>query len=322
MSTRNFLAAQGEQRRVVSGTLRAMGGGGIGAGDEFALVGYAALYNNLSKNLGGFREKISPGTFNRSLKEGADVKALFNHAPDNILGRTKSGTLQLSQDDRGLKFRCQLNRESQAHRDLFESVKRGDIDECSFAFTVPSGGDMWAEGTDPDTGEACAMRTLKNVDLLDVSVVTYPAYDNTGVSARKFGYTKKESSAWKADLDKRATDSQVFAIATLRKAAQIMAKAILAEHKREMAPLDLNEAISGHLRIAHELAEASYAMSQSAADLFQPGGDSDKDFDEDSLRALRHTHELAHASVKLACDHFAKTRMAHGKMGTKSGKKK
>ena len=152
--------------------------------DEMALVGYATLFNNLSHNLGGFRETIKPGTFTRSLKEKADVRCLFNHAPDNILGRTKSGTLTISQDDRGLPFRCVLNPKSQAHRDLYAAVERGDISDCSFAFTVAVNGQQWAEGKDPDTGEDCLMRTLTDVDLLDVSAVCFPAYPNTSVDAR------------------------------------------------------------------------------------------------------------------------------------------
>jgi HK97 family phage prohead protease len=155
-------------------------------GDEFALVGYAARHNVLSHNLGGFREIIRPGTFTRSLKAKADVKCLLNHAADNILGRTKSGTLTLGQDDRGLSFRCQLDRSNSDHQNLYASIKRGDIDECSFAFTVAPGGQKWDEGKDPETGEDCLMRSLTDVDLLDVSAVTYPAYPSTSVGARYF----------------------------------------------------------------------------------------------------------------------------------------
>lgn len=304
---RNFEAAQGAQRRVTSGLgaygLRAM------AGDEFALTGYAAMYNSWSKDLGGFKERILPTAFTRSLMEGADVKALFNHQPDNILGRTKSGTLTLSHDMEGLRFRCVLNRQSQAHRDLYEAVKRGDIDECSFAFTVPQGGDSWEDGTDPeDNSRKIALRTLKDVDLLDVSVVTYPAYDRTSVGARghKPGYSKK-APANPSEADVR------FAIETLRKAAQASAKIILASAHRELG-FNTHEAISGHLQLAHEMAEASFAMSETAQSLLHPSNpDLDYD-DEDSLRSLRKTHEFAHEAARLSCQHFAKTRMAHSKM--------
>lgn len=165
-----------EVRRVVS-ELRA---------DEklFQISGYAAVHNTLSHNLGGFREQLKPGTFARSIREKADVKCLFNHEADNILGRTKSGTLTLSSDAHGLFYRCQLNKDSQAHRDLFAAISRGDIDECSFAFTCSKDGQKWEDGKDPETGEPCAIRTITDVDLMDVSPVTYPAYPGTAVGAR------------------------------------------------------------------------------------------------------------------------------------------
>jgi len=155
-------------------------------GDEMALVGYAALFNNESKDLGGFRETVAPGAFKRSLAEKADVKALFNHNANSILGRVKNGTLVLAEDERGLHFRVQLNKDSQAHRDLHASVKRGDIDECSFAFTVPEGGQEWSERQDETNKDWFAARKLTDVNLMDVSAVTYPAYDNTSVAARCF----------------------------------------------------------------------------------------------------------------------------------------
>src|SRR5579859_3361676 len=162
MTTRTFEASTGIQRRTASG-LRA------GTGSEFTLEGYAARYNSLSKNLGGFRETIANGAFARSIRQNANVVALFNHDSSQILGRTKSGTLQISEDSNGLKFRCQLDRSQQAHKDLWAAVSRGDVSECSFSFTVPAGGDAWEDGVDPETKQPIAMRTLKDVDLLDVS---------------------------------------------------------------------------------------------------------------------------------------------------------
>src|SRR5260370_9443284 len=194
MSNRNFDQAQGIQRRTFTAELRAVG-------DEYALIGYAAMFNNLSKDLGGFREKISPGAFTRSLSERADVVCLFNHQPDNVLGRSTSGTLTLSADDRGLKYRCQLDRSNPLHQQVYASIKRGDVNQCSFAFTVPEGGDLW-EGTRDNQ-----VRTLLNVDLFDVSPVTYPAYDNTQVGARqemgrqKMGYGRKSSAIGTDELD-------------------------------------------------------------------------------------------------------------------------
>lgn len=156
-----------------------------GEGDELVLTGYAALFNSESKNLGGFTEKIAPGAFTRSLEAKADVMATFNHDPNKPLGRTKSGTLAISQDERGLKWRCQLDPTNQEHRNIYSSVKRGDIDQCSFAFMVGPEGQQWADASDAEVNSGVYMkRTLTDVDLVDVSAVTYPAYNGTSVDAR------------------------------------------------------------------------------------------------------------------------------------------
>ena len=155
-----------------------------GQGDEMAIGGYAALFNSPSHNLGGFIERIAPGAFTRSLQESPDVKALFNHDANMILGRTKSGTLSLSTDERGLKWRAVLDPNNSDHRNIHASIKRGDISDCSFAFTVQPGGDDWTDADGSD--DVYANRTLKDVNLLDVSAVTYPAYGGTSVDARCF----------------------------------------------------------------------------------------------------------------------------------------
>lgn len=171
-------------------------------GDEMALVGYAATFGVLSHDLGGFRERIQRGAFDRSLREQHDVRALLNHDPNFVLGRTSAGTLQLEQDDKGLKFRCQLDRNQQSHRDLHSSVKRGDVCECSFCFRVPGPScDVWDEGTD-ERGAHFARRTLLDVDLLDCSVVCAPAYPGTSVSARSARAADHE--AWKKAMLLRA----------------------------------------------------------------------------------------------------------------------
>lgn len=159
------------------------------SGDEFAITGYAAKFNSESKDLGGFRELIAPSAFKRSLEGNADVKCLFNHDANQILGRTTSGTLKLWQDEKGLAFKNELDPANSAHKNLYASVKRGDINECSFAFTVPKGGQVWSdkqiEGTDGrGVDDFYAVRTLTDLNLLDVSAVTYPAYNDTNVSAR------------------------------------------------------------------------------------------------------------------------------------------
>ncbi len=153
------------------------------AGDEMALVGMAARYNTPTKIGGRFTEKIAPGAFSRSMRSGADVVCTFNHDVNRVLGRTKSGTLTLKDSPEGLRFRCVLDNAQQSHRDLYASVKRGDINGCSFSFSVPEDGDEW------DGDE----RTLRNVNLLDVSVVTHPAYPGTAVDARSKGEGRAET---------------------------------------------------------------------------------------------------------------------------------
>jgi HK97 family phage prohead protease len=150
-------------------------------GDKPGIEGYAAVFNQRSQNLGGFRETIVPGAFSRALKEDQDVRALVNHDPNQVLGRTKSGTLQLSEDKKGLRFSVDMP-DTQTARDLMTSIARGDVDQCSFAFSVRK--QAWGDGQDDDTGEKIAIRELHDVDLFDVSAVTYPAYPQTSVDTR------------------------------------------------------------------------------------------------------------------------------------------
>jgi Escherichia/Staphylococcus phage prohead protease len=322
MEYRNYAEAQGRQMRTFTTELRAVGGGGIGAGDEFALVGYAAKFDSWSKDLGQFKEKIQPGAFSRSIKQNADVKALFNHAPDNVLGRTKSGTLVLNEDANGLCFRCQLNPRSQYHRDLYESVKRGDISECSFAFTVPVGGDLWTTGTDADTGKEIGLRTLVNVDLLDVSIVTYPAYDDTSVASRseKFGYGRK-SSVLDSPSDLKFKEDM------LRKAARAMGKSLLAFAERECPNCagggdDRPRMIRGHMEVCAQMLECAASTAETVENIFN-GWDDEED---DSLRArtsatyqsrrkkFREMHREFHRMLGECCGNHARMRLSAGEI--------
>ncbi len=191
-----------EQRSVTS-EIRAA------KGSDFCLEGMAAKYNVLSSDLGGFREQLAPGCFKRALASGPDVKCLFNHNADAVLGRTKSGTLTLTDSKQGLMFRCQLNPASQQHRDVYEAVKRGDISECSFAFKCADGGDDFEQAE--ERGKPFLRRTIKNADLFDVSAVTYPAYNapgSTNVQARSADYSIG-SAAWAAEAAQlRAIDDK------------------------------------------------------------------------------------------------------------------
>jgi uncharacterized protein len=186
------------EQRSFAGELRA------GDDEDFALWGYAASFDVLSRNLGGFRERIARGAFVRSLKAGDDVKATFNHDKNIVLGRRGNGTLTVEEDSRGLKFRCQMNRDSQQHRDIYASIKRGDISQCSFAFTIngDAGEDWQPVSEQDDAGNIiAAIRTLKDVNLIDVSAVTYPAYSEknaTSVQARSADYAPVNADDFRA----------------------------------------------------------------------------------------------------------------------------
>ena len=147
------------------------------------IVGHAAVFDSLSEDLGGFREKIAPGAFKRALKEQQDVRALFNHDPNVVLGRTKNGTLRLEEDDDGLLSEIDPP-DTQVARDLMVSMERGDVDQMSFGFVTKK--DEWEETEGGD------IRTLLDVDLYDVSPVTFPAYPDTDVAVRSH-------EAWRKD---------------------------------------------------------------------------------------------------------------------------
>lgn len=143
------------------------------------LVGHAAVFGQLSEDLGGFREQIMPGAFADAITTD-DVRALFNHDPNFVLGRNRAKTLELSEDVRGLAIRIAMP-ETQTIRDLVvEPIKRGDITQMSFQFSVRPGGQDWAKN---DQGQN--IRTLKKVRLYDISPVTYPAYPQTDIAVRE-----------------------------------------------------------------------------------------------------------------------------------------
>lgn len=134
------------------------------------ITGYAAVFNSKTSIGDYFDEIISPGAFSNAIATNGDIRALFNHNWDNVLGRTRNGTLRLSEDDRGLKFEVDLPNTTVA-KDLAESMARGDINQCSFGF-IPTG-EHWDYSVEP------ALRTITEVELYEISVVSIPAYDDT-----------------------------------------------------------------------------------------------------------------------------------------------
>lgn len=144
------------------------------AGDGMSFAGYAAVFNSPSLKL-PFTETIAPGAFSRTLSSRNNVRMLMNHNPEKVLGSTRSGTLQLSEDTHGLRAEATLP-PTTVGRDLSILMTRGDVDSMSFGFTVPAGGDSWS-----DDG---AKRELREINLFEVSVVTFPAYEATTAQVR------------------------------------------------------------------------------------------------------------------------------------------
>lgn len=174
------------ERRTITGVeIRAADG------QPTKIVGYAAVFNSLSEELYGFREMVMPGAFDRALKERHDVRALVNHDENQILGRTKAGTLTLSVDAKGLKAEIEPP-DTQAARDAVTSVKRGDLDGMSFAFRTLT--DAWR------TQDGEQIRELLDLELVDVSVVAFPAYPATTVSARAMEQAKSSAAPPPAEL--------------------------------------------------------------------------------------------------------------------------
>lgn len=142
------------------------------------ITGHAAVFDSLSENLGGFREIIKPGAFAKSIEQD-DIRALFNHNPDMVLGRNRANTLRLREDEHGLAIEIDPP-DTQVARDLMVSMSRGDVTQMSFGFRVRAGGSSWDEDENGDI-----IRTLTDVSLFDVSPVVYPAYPETDVAVRE-----------------------------------------------------------------------------------------------------------------------------------------
>ena len=155
-------------------------------GDRKKIAGHAAVFNSLSEEIWGFREKIAPGAFKDALGR-SDIRALLNHDPNYVLGRTKSGTVRAWEDETGLAVEIAPPSTRWAD-DLLVSIGRGDISQMSFAFRVAE--DDW------ETVDGVDRRTILRFDeIFDVSAVTYPAYPETDVALRSMGFAEPEEIA-------------------------------------------------------------------------------------------------------------------------------
>lgn len=161
------------------------------------IEGHAAVFDSWSETLGGifpFKEKVRKGAFAESIGKD-DIRALFNHDPNYVLGRNRAGTLELVEDDVGLRVRITPPDTSWA-RDIATSIRRGDISQMSIGFVVED--DEWSSKDGIDT------RELKKVRLFDVSPVTFPAYTATDVGVRAM----QEYDVYKTEQRKVAEETE------------------------------------------------------------------------------------------------------------------
>ena len=142
--------------------------------DQMIIGGYFVVFNSWTELWDGYYEQVSPKAFENV--DLTDIRALINHNDGLVLGRTKSNTLTLRVDDKGLYGEIKVNPNDQDAVNLYERVKRGDVDQCSFGFQITE--EEWE-----DTAEGYRS-TITGIKLFEVSVVTFPAYEDTSVSAR------------------------------------------------------------------------------------------------------------------------------------------
>lgn len=161
--------------------------------DKRTLVGYAAVFERLTDIGSYFQEKLSPGAFSDALD--GDVRALVDHDAGRVIGRTKSGTLRLSEDGVGLRVEIDVPNTSDGN-DLWELVSRGDISGMSFGFRVKK--ETWDETVSPP------VRTIEKVELHEVSAVAWPAYEDTTIGVRSLEAFRAEAEAATAAEQRKA----------------------------------------------------------------------------------------------------------------------
>jgi HK97 family phage prohead protease len=143
--------------------------------EDMFIEGYFTVFNKPTELWQGAFEEIAPEAFNETL--GNDVRALINHDTTLVLGRNKAGTLEIKIDSYGLWGRVKINPKDTDAVNLYERVMRGDVDQCSFGFNILDEGTEWRE-------DGTVKWTLRKIDLHEISVCTFPAYEETGVQAR------------------------------------------------------------------------------------------------------------------------------------------
>jgi len=174
---------EGAERRYASQSVEVRA-----EGEDQFFEGYGATFGDIA-DLGWFTEEIDPLAFTDVISD--DVRGLFNHEEDHVLGRTKSGTMTWSVDQVGAKYRIRYNPNDPDHVRVMEKVKRGDVSQSSFSFAVKD--DAWETRNGKDH-----RKVMKLKRLYDFAPVTYPAYENTTVAKRSFDKIEKPDN--KKDL--------------------------------------------------------------------------------------------------------------------------
>ena len=161
------------------------------------IAGYFAVFNSETELWPGAYESISEEAFDSTLSN--DIRALTNHEATLVLGRNKAGTLKLSKDSRGLWGEISINEKDTDALNLYERVKRGDVDQCSFGFNILDEETEWRD-------DGTVKWTIRKVDLHEVSVCTFPAYEETGVQARHREveqHRERQAQQWRHDITSR-----------------------------------------------------------------------------------------------------------------------
>lgn len=167
-------------------------------GEELSIEGYFAVFNSIYEIAPGMSESIAPGAFDETLS--GDIRALINHDTTLVLGRTKANTLQLRVDSHGLWGHIDINPNDTDAMNLYSRVQRGDVNQCSFGF------DILSEETD-FREDGSVHWTIEKVELYEVSPCTFPAYEETNISARQAqrdDLIERKRQAWKEKMKERA----------------------------------------------------------------------------------------------------------------------
>ena len=169
-------------------------------GEKYSIEGYFAVFNSNYEIAPGMSESVAQGAFSDTIS--GDIRALINHDTTLVLGRTKAGTLELREDSHGLWGHIDINPNDVDAMNLYERVKRGDVDQCSFGFDIRS--------EDTDINEDGSIHwTIKAVDLYEVSCCTFPAYQETNISVREKQrdvIKQRELTAWQERMKARLKD--------------------------------------------------------------------------------------------------------------------